>query len=122
MTLKDFRGNTCQARGLLHVELTIGSKTLPTTFFITDGKGSYNLLCANCCVPSMMHQCLIQWQGDDIEVVSADTTVSVSTANTPAWEIEGAECLSGKVWEGDFLQMSDQGLKPIQEIGSESLF
>jgi len=41
--------------------LTIGSKTLPTTFFVISGKCAYNLLLwrdcihANCCIPSTMH-------------------------------------------------------------------
>jgi hypothetical protein len=89
--LKDFNGNSSQARGVLNVELTIGSKTLHTTFFIIDGKGSYNLLLGcdwihtNCCIPSTMHRCLIQWQGDDVEIVSANTTVSITTANASAW-------------------------------------
>lgn len=75
MTLKDFAGNGSQAMGVLSVVLTIGNKTLPTTFFIIDRKASYSLLrgCywihANCCVPSTMHQCLIEWQGDDVNVV-----------------------------------------------------
>jgi hypothetical protein len=128
MMLKDFSGNFSQARGVLNIELTIGSKTLPTTFFVIDGKGSYSLLLrcdwihANCCVPSTMHQCLIQWQGDEIEVVSVDTTASVATADPPAWEFDGIECLSGKAWEGEFLLMFDLGLKLIQAIGLDSLF
>lgn len=75
MMLQNFGGNVSQTRGALNVELTVGSKTLPTTFFVIDGKGSYSLLLdqdwihANCYVPSTMHQCLIQWQGDDVEVV-----------------------------------------------------
>ena len=65
MMLKDFRGNTFKTQGAINVELTIGSKTLLTTFFVIDGKGSYSLLLcrdwihANYCVPSTMHQCLI---------------------------------------------------------------
>ena len=61
MVLKDFEGNVSPARGALCVDLTIGSKTLPTTFFVINGKGAYNLLLgrdwihANCCVPSTMH-------------------------------------------------------------------
>ena len=42
MMLKDFRGNASKTRGAINVELTIGSKTLLTTFFIIDGKGSYS--------------------------------------------------------------------------------
>jgi hypothetical protein len=67
--------------------LTIGSKTLLTTFFVIDGKGSYNLLLghdwihANCYVPSTMHQCLIQWHGDYVELVYADESMSIATAD-----------------------------------------
>ena len=65
MMLKDFEGVVSPALGALCVDLTIGSKTLPTTFFVINGKGSYYLLLgrgwihANCCIPSTMHQCLI---------------------------------------------------------------
>ena len=61
MMLKDFGGNESKIRGAMNVELTIESKTLVTTFFIIDGKGSYSLLLGrnwihvNCCVPSTMH-------------------------------------------------------------------
>ena len=44
MMLKDFGGNAYKTRGAINVELTIGSKTLLTTFFVIDGKGSYSLL------------------------------------------------------------------------------
>src|SRR6185312_3026314 len=66
MMLKDFEGVVSPAVGALCVDLTIDSKTLPTTFFVINGKGSYSLLLgrdwihANCCIPSMMHQCLVQ--------------------------------------------------------------
>jgi hypothetical protein len=95
MTLKDFAGNGSQAIAVLNVELTIGSKTLPTTFFVIDGKvpkvcfWGCDWIHANCCVPSTMHHCLIQWQGDDIKIVSADTSISVALADVPSWEFEG---------------------------------
>ena len=66
MMLKDFEGVVSPTLGALCVDITIGSKTLPTTFFVINGKCSYNLLLgrdwihANCCIPSTMHQCLIQ--------------------------------------------------------------
>ena len=44
MMLRDFGGNTSKTQGAINIELTIGSKTLPTTFFVIDGKGSYSLL------------------------------------------------------------------------------
>jgi len=71
MMLKDFEGNVSPVKGVVCVELTIGSKTLPTTFFVINGKGAYNLLLgrdwihANCCT---MHQCLVQWVGDKLKL------------------------------------------------------
>ena len=44
MMLKDFEGNVSPVKGVICIELTIGSKTLPTTFFVVNGKGAYNLL------------------------------------------------------------------------------
>ena len=44
MMLKDFEGAMSPAKGAICVDLTIGSKTLPTTFFIISGKGSYSTL------------------------------------------------------------------------------
>ena len=54
MMLKDFDGAVSPARGAIYVDLTIGSKTLPTTFLVSDW------IHANCCIPSTMHQCVIQ--------------------------------------------------------------
>ena len=65
MVLKYFEGNVSPAKGAICVELTINNKTLPTTFFVINGKGAYNLLLgrdwihANCCITSTMHQCLV---------------------------------------------------------------
>ena len=128
MMLKDFGGNTSKTQGAVSVELTIGSKTLPTTFFVIDGNGTYSLLLgrdwihANCCIPSTMHPCLIQWQGDNVEVVSADTSVSVAIANPAYWEFEDCECFSGKIWEGGIIKIYDERQQLIQANGSESLF
>ena len=44
MMLKDFGDNASKTWGTVNVELTIGSKTMPTTFFVIDGKGTYSLL------------------------------------------------------------------------------
>jgi hypothetical protein len=67
VTLSDFNGQTSEAHSILSVDLTVGSKTVPTSFFIINSKSTYNVLLgrdwidANCCIPSTMHQCLIQW-------------------------------------------------------------
>jgi len=124
MMLKDFEGAISPALGALCVDLTIGSKTLPTTFFIINGKGSYSLLLgrdwihANCCIPSTMHQCLIQWIGDTVEVVSADSSFSIASAEALTWSYERVGCFSGQIWETEFLKVVDYELSPIQAVGS----
>ena len=112
----------------MNVELTIGSKTLLTTFFVIDGKSSYSLLLgrdwihANCCVPLTMHQCLIKWHGDDVELVHADDSVNIATADPVFWELEDFECFSSKLWEGGFINISDGSQQPSQAVGFENLF
>ena len=114
MILKDFGGYTYKTWGAINVELTIRSKTLLTTFFVIDGKESYSLLRghdwihANYCVPSTMHQCLIQWHGDDVELVQADESVSIAIADRVFWELGDFECFSSKSWEGGFIKINKE--------------
>ena len=113
MMLKDFEGVVSPTVGALCVDLTIGSKTLPTTFFVINGKGSYSLLLgrdwihANCCIPSTMHQCLIQWIGDAVEVVAADSSFSIASAEACEESFEKVKCFSGQAWEAEFLKVAD---------------
>jgi hypothetical protein len=44
VTLSDFNGQTSKAQGILSVDLTIGNKTIPTSFFIVNSKNTYNVL------------------------------------------------------------------------------
>ena len=112
----------------MNVELIIKSKTLLTTFFVINGKGSYSLLLshdwihAKYYVPSTMHQCLIQWHGDDVELVHADDSVSIAIADLMYWELEDFECFSGKLWEGGFIRVNDESQQSIQAVGFENLF
>jgi hypothetical protein len=61
VTLSDFNGQASEVQGVLNVDLTVGSKTVPTSFFIVSSKSTYTILFgrdwihANCCIPSMMH-------------------------------------------------------------------
>jgi hypothetical protein len=58
-------GNPMEARGAISMDLTIGSKSLATAFFIVDVQGTYSVILgcdwihANCCIPSTLHQFLI---------------------------------------------------------------
>jgi hypothetical protein len=128
MVLKDFGGNPSETKGVLNVELTVGSMIVPAIFFVIDGKGSYSLLLgrdwihANCCIPSTMHQCLIQWQDDKIEIVPADRSVNVASADLTLWEMDGIDCLSVKVWDGYFLKVFDCDIQPIEDGDPKLLF
>ena len=90
--LNDFNGQPSEVMGVLNVELTVGRKTVPTSFFIVNSKSTYTVLLgrdwihANCCIPSTMHQYLIQWDGDEVEVVPADNSNEVSLADMNAME------------------------------------
>ena len=41
-----------------------------------------------------MHQCLIQWHGDDVKLVPADKSISIATADLVFWELGDFECLA----------------------------
>nr|CAE04481.1 OSJNBa0029L02.22 [Oryza sativa Japonica Group] len=122
MVLKDFGGNLSKTKGVLNVELTVGSKTIPAIFFVIDGKGSYSLLLgrdwihANCCIPSTMHQCLIQWQGDKIEIVPADSQLKMEN---PSYYFEGiveGSNLYTKNTVDDLDNKQDQGFMSADDL------
>jgi hypothetical protein len=54
-----------EARGVISIELTIGSKPLATAFFIVEVQGNYSVILdrdwihSNSCIPSTLHQFLI---------------------------------------------------------------
>jgi hypothetical protein len=67
-----------------------------------------------------MHQCLIQWIGDEVEVIEADRTVQIAHADLPIWEMDGMECLSGHAWDADELRITEFGFEPISTSSEES--
>jgi len=95
-------GDPIGAKGVASMELTIGSKTVPTTFFVSEVQGSFSHILgrdwihANQYVPSYLHQFLIQWIGDEFEVVHGDASSFIATTDS---EFVGAhddiKCLSG---------------------------
>jgi hypothetical protein len=83
-------GNLMEARGIISVELTMGSKSFPTTFFIVEVQGNYSIILGRDWIhakryfPSILHQFLIR--GHVIEVVHVDASAYIALANaTTDW-------------------------------------
>jgi hypothetical protein len=121
LSLRGFAGEPTEAKGIICKEVMVGSKIVPTTFFVVDVKGHYNVLLgrdwihANECVSSTLHECVIQWIGDEVEVVQVDEEVCVDVAESQV-DILGRkmEYLSGKDLMGhDYISVNNDGFVPI---------
>jgi hypothetical protein len=121
LTLNGVGGNPMEVQGVISMELTIGSKSLATTFFIVEVQGNYSVILghdwihANRYIPSTLHQFLIQWIEDEIEVVHVDASAYIALANaTTDWQHGGVQCLSGRdLIAYDFLSVSMEGFVPV---------
>ncbi|WVZ82538.1 hypothetical protein U9M48_029792 [Paspalum notatum var. saurae] len=91
LTLNGFGGEPTEAMGVISMELTIGSKTIPTAFFVADK------------------------QDDDVEIVHADTSAFIAMADASAnWQHGNAQCVSGlDLTECDFLSVTKDGFVPV---------
>jgi hypothetical protein len=124
VTLSDFNGQASEAQGVLNIDLIVGSKTIPTSFFIVSSKITHTVLLGrdwihtNCCIPSTMHQCLIQWDIDEVEVVHADDSIEISLAAMSVWDAEGQEPISGISLEGyDRVEAIKNGVRLVLSTG-----
>jgi hypothetical protein len=93
LMLNGVGGNLIEAKGIVSMELTVGRKSLATAFFIIEVQGNYSVILgrdwihANCCIPSTLHQFLIQWIDDEIEVVHMDVSAYIALADVMAnWQ------------------------------------
>jgi hypothetical protein len=79
-----------EARGVISMELTIGSKSLAIVFLVVEVQGNYSIIFshdwihANHCIPSTLHQFLIQWIDNEIKVVHADALAYIALADAMA--------------------------------------
>jgi hypothetical protein len=121
LSLRGFAGDPMEAKGITCKELTVGSKTVPTAFLVVDVKRRYNVLLrrdwiqANECLPSTLRQCVIQWIGDEVELVQANKEVCVAMAESHVDILGGKmECLSSKDLTGyDYISVGKDGFVPI---------
>jgi hypothetical protein len=93
LMLNGVGGNSMEAIGIVFIELTIRSKSVATAFFVAEVQGNCSvildrdLIHTNCCIPSTLHQFLIQWIDGEIEVVHADALAYITLANAMAdWQ------------------------------------
>lgn len=92
MTLSGVGSSTLiEAKGLTFIDLSIGTKTMSAAFFVTKVECNYSIILGrdlihdNQCVPSILHQMLIQWVGDDIEIVHVDTSAYIAVVDAPCF-------------------------------------
>jgi hypothetical protein len=110
-----------KARGVVSMEVTVGSKLLATAFFVIEVQGNYSVILdrdwihVNHCVFSTLHQFLIQWINDEIEVVHVDVSAYIALDDAMVyWQHGSAQCLSEKDLTGyDFLSISKDGFLPV---------
>ena len=78
INVQDFTGVLTRTKGILPVELRVGMRTSLIAFFVVKTSTLYNtLLCCdwmhpNFCTPYTLHQFLIFWNGEEVEVIGAD--------------------------------------------------
>jgi hypothetical protein len=129
MTINDVGGgDPTGAKGVPSMELTMGSKTLATAFFIIEVQCNYSItlgwdwIHANHCIPSTLYQFLIHWVGDDVEVVHTDTSACVAMTYCSIWTHEDVKCLSGfDLSDYNFLSVSKDGFVPVHVKPVENL-
>jgi hypothetical protein len=121
LTLNGVGGNPMEARGVVSMELTVGSKLLATAFFIVEVQDNYSVILGrdwihiNHCIPSTLYEFLIQWIDDEIEVVHANLSAYIALADAMAdWQHESARWLSGRDLTGyNFISVSKEGFVPV---------
>jgi hypothetical protein len=121
MMLTDIGGDgPISPKGVTSMELTVGSKMIPTAFFIEEVQGTYNTILGRDCihlnhyVSSSLHQLLIQWFGVEVEIVHADVSACVAMADSSSWSHYNIKCLSGQdILDCDFVSVSKDGFIPI---------
>jgi hypothetical protein len=121
LTLNGVRSNPMEARGVISMELTVESKSLTTAFFVVEEQSNYSVILGrdwihvNHYIPSTLHQFLIQWIDNEIEVVHVDASTYITLADAMAdWQHGSAQCLLRKDLTGYvFLSVSMEGFVPV---------
>ncbi|KAL6981031.1 hypothetical protein U1Q18_052683 [Sarracenia purpurea var. burkii] len=118
--VSNFAGGTATVKGVLALQLTIGSRKMNATFFVVDSSTNYNMLLgrdcihANGCVPSSLHQALIFLSQHDedgvkeMEIFWADTIPFHADTNN-------VESILYKKMEEDLQEIGEEVLQIFHE-------
>jgi hypothetical protein len=53
-----------------------------------------------------MHQCIIQWIEDSVEVVQGETSLTMEATEAQGWTYDRVSSISGKAWDTKYLKVS----------------
>lgn len=87
MTMVAFIGEITKAIGILLVQLTIEQKFSMTIFFVINSHAKYeallgsNWIHSNWCIPCLMHQFLVCWRENNLEIIYVDNQLFSTTSN-----------------------------------------
>ena len=85
VSVSTFTREISKILGVLPIDIIVGRKTSLSAFFVIDSTANYNALLgrdwihANWCVSSSLHQFLLFWKSDEVEVVWADKQPFITT-------------------------------------------
>ncbi|XP_075515394.1 uncharacterized protein LOC142550036 [Primulina tabacum] len=93
-----FIGETTKTIGVFPADVTVGSMSSLCAFLVVNSSANFQAslgrdwIHANQCIPSSIHQLLLFWKGDDVEVVEADGQPFQTTAGA----------VEARYYNGDF--------------------
>ena len=89
VSVSAFTREISKTLGVFPIDITMGSKTSLSTFFVINSTSNYNALLgrewihSNWCVSSSsLHQFLLFWKGDEVEMVWADKQPFIATSDS----------------------------------------
>lgn len=80
-------GIVTSTKGVLLIELVVGTRKNTSIFFVVDSQSHFNALLrrdwihSNLCVPSSLHQLLLFWNSDNVETMKVDKKPFVIESN-----------------------------------------
>ena len=88
VSVSAFTGEISKTLGVLPIDIILGGNTSLSSFFVINSTTNYNALLGriwihgNLCVLSYLHQFLLFWKVDEVEVVWADKQPFVATLDS----------------------------------------